>query len=423
MPKRLKKSKPWSAHVEEHGIRVRVYERTLHGTLYLGVRGVLGRAEGRERKSLRHHDRALAQQEARQLCRALARARLTGVMPDTLTLGQLFSAYTQHRLPTLTAARQREAKARISMFTAAWGAELRVGDVDQGRVDAYCRARRDMRVLAPSRQQQPDGERHRGSRPPARVRDGALNGEFRWLRSVCNWARGFRSNGRRLLTENPLDGINWPHEKNPRRPVASHQRFTATMQHVDAVDTTGRLRCILTLARYTGRRESAICALRASDVLLTQDRVRAALAAAGLDERVAEHMPGGAIRWGQDTDKGGYLFISPLGPEAREAVDAYLRAAPRVGDVPLFPAPRNPSAPVRRETVAKWLVAAERRAGLHKLAAGTFHPYRRLWATERKDLPDVDVAAAGGWRDTSALRASYKQADPATVYRVVAHAG
>ncbi len=109
--------------------------------------------------------------------------------------------------------------------------------------------------------------------------------------------------------------------------------------------------------------------------------------------------------------------------ERREAMDGYLRAAPRVGDVPLFPAPRNPSAPVRRETVAKWLVAAERRAELPKLVGGTFHPYRRLWATERKHLPDVDVAAAGGWRDTSALRASYKQADPATVYRVVAHAG
>jgi hypothetical protein len=35
-------------------------------------------------------------------------------------------------------------------------------------------------------------------------------------------------------------------------------------------------------------------------------------------------------------------------------------------------------------------------------------------------MPDVDVAAAGGWRDTEALRRSYQHADPATVLRVVA---
>lgn len=54
-----------------------------------------------------------------------------------------------------------------------------------------------------------------------------------------------------------------------------------------------------------------------------------------------------------------------------------------------------------------------------KLAGGVFHAYRRLRSSERKHLPDVDVAAAGGWRDTQALRLSCQQADPATVLRVV----
>ena len=43
---------------------------------------------------------------------------------------------------------------------------------------------------------------------------------------------------------------------------------------------------------------------------------------------------------------------------------------------------------------------------------GVFHPYRRLWATGRKNLPDANVAAAGGWKDTQALRLSYQQAVP-----------
>ena len=38
------------------------------------------------------------------------------------------------------------------------------------------------------------------------------------------------------------------------------------------------------------------------------------------------------------------------------------------------------------------------------------------WPSSRTD---VDVAAAGGWRDTRALKLSYQQADPATMKSVV----
>lgn len=247
--------------------------------------------------------------------------------------------------------------------------------------------------------------------------------------SVFNWARGYRVDGRPLLAENPLTGIDWPRERNPRRPVASHQRFLATLAHADQVDPKGRLRCILALARHTGRRESAICAIRAGDFLLSEGRIRAALAAAGMDERTAEHMPHGAIRWPAESDKQGLLFISPVNRDARAALELYLRQNPRMGDVPLFPTPgrkrqkkgasQGPVKSIRRETAARWLVKAEKLAGLPKLVGGVFHPYRRLWATERKDLPLVDVAAAGGWKDTQALRLSYQHADPETVLRVV----
>jgi hypothetical protein len=71
------------------------------------------------------------------------------------------------------------------------------------------------------------------------------------------------------------------------------------------------------------------------------------------------------------------------------------------------------------DVASKWLLRAEKRAKLPKLRGGIWHPYRRLWATERKALPDADVAAAGGWRDTRALRLSYQQADPATMKSVV----
>lgn len=104
--------------------------------------------------------------------------------------------------------------------------------------------------------------------------------------------------GRRLPPENPLkgDSLSWPREKNVRRPIASHARFLATLGHADAVDPTGALGCVLSLARYTGRREGAICGLWASDVLRTRDQLRAALAAEGMDAGLAEHMPHGATR-------------------------------------------------------------------------------------------------------------------------------
>ncbi len=140
-----------------------------------------------------------------------------------------------------------------------------------------------------------------------------------------------------------------------------------------------------------------------------------------MDERLAEHMPHGAIRWAAESDKEGFLHISPINAPARESLELYLRRNPRVGDVPLFPGPRKKDKPIRRELAAQWLVKAEKLAELPKLVGGVFHPYRRLWASERKMLPDVDVAAAGGWRDTRALKASYQHADPATMLRVVEH--
>ena len=74
---------------------------------------------------------------------------------------------------------------------------------------------------------------------------------------------------------------------------------------------------------------------------------------------------------------------------------------------------------MRRDLAARWLLRAEVLADLPKLVGGVFHPYRRLWATERKHHSDIDVAAAGGWKDTKALKLSYQQSDPAAVLRVV----
>jgi hypothetical protein len=99
----------------------------------------------------------------------------------------------------------------------------------------------------------------------------------------------------------------------------------------------------------------------------------------------------------------------------------------------LQPVEKNPSRPV--ETYDRYLKLMEvavdvawrlrkayRRAGLTTLNSGLWHPWRRKFATERKELPLKDVALAGGWRDRNTFLVCYQQPDPETLTRVVLHA-
>lgn len=160
--------------------------------------------------------------------------------------------------------------------------------------------------------------------------------------------------------------------------------------------------------------------MHTSDLLFSTERIRATLAACGLNENDADHMPHGAVYWRADADKEGYIAVTPLHSKARNEVDRYLSVNPREEvDAPLFPSPRKPAQPICRETAYKWLIEAEGLADLPKLVNGGFHPYRRLWGSERRGMADTDVASAGGWRSTQALKQSYQHTDAPSVLRVV----
>ena len=252
----------------------------------------------------------------------------------------------------------------MDLFTEAWGAAFEVANLSPSHIARFVADRRSG-ALAPDLK----GRRAMG------VRDGTIDGDFRWLRSVFNFARRHKVDGgrRRFLPVDPLDDLQawpkekrspWPKEKNKHTPTATHERYNRTQEHADSVDPEGRLRCILALARFTGRRESAICGLRTNDVLRDRGAVAKTLAEAGLDEGDASHMPNGAIRWGEETDKEGLLFIAPLSESARAELDRYISKNPRVGDVPLFPSARDGLKPMRRDVAARWLLKAEKMAGL-----------------------------------------------------------
>lgn len=159
---------------------------------------------------------------------------------------------------------------------------------------------------------------------------------------------------------------------------------------------------ILDIVNGTGRRISAVCALRYENLKLNEGK----------------H---GNIHWPGETDKEGRDWHCPISPEVRAAIDRVLAERPGIGAAYLFPSPRHPSKPVTKDYVSKWLRAAEKLAELEPLKGSLWHAYRRKWVTERKHLPDADVAKAGGWSGTDAMLASYQHADEETLYEVVAN--
>lgn len=416
-----RKKKP--NRIKEAGVRVRLFRRG--ATWFADIQD----AGARNKASLKTTEKKTAEDNARALAREIAKQRLIGVQPDTLTLAQLFTAYARHKGGSLLGQWRRGAETRQQLFLQAWGGSTAVASISQTSVDAYSTARRAGRL---ARVKAGDGDQPRmtNGRKVRGVRDGALDADFRWLSSVFNWATRHKlPDGKRLLTFNPLHDCEWPKERNVRRPIAAQDRYTRTLEQTDSVDPQGRLRCILAIARHSGRRESAICGLRAADLLLSAERIRAALAAAGMNEGDAEHMPHGAIYWSSETDKQGVLHIAPITAALRAELDRYLAINPRIGDVPLFPRPGarmskkdfKPKAvedqPMRRDVASRMLLKAEQLAGLPKLVGGVFHPYRRLWVTERNHISGKVVAAAVGMA-VQTLRI-YEQSDAAAVLRAV----
>ncbi len=288
------------------------------------------------------------------------------------------------------------------------GESFAVENFSQTHVDTSAAARRAGTLRAKNRK----AER-------VTVRDDTIPQDLNWLAALFRFAGEFRIAGKRVLTSNPMAGLTLPREKNVRRPVATAERYRLTTAKASTVDPLGRLACVLALARYTGRRINAIVSLRTTDLLLSQETLERTLVSTGQDPALVRYMPNGAIRWRAELDKQGFEDITALSREARTALDVYLRANPSLGDMPVFPVRAGSERPWNKMMALYYLRRAEGAAGLPRLERGGFHSYRRLWASERKHLPDVDVAKAGGWRDLATMKRSYQHADPATVLRAI----
>src|SRR5260370_38092613 len=82
---------------------------------------------------------------------------------------------------------------------------------------------------------------------------------MRSMRTVTQRSHDEEQDGGPLLKENPLHGVRLPREKNPKRPVMSHDVYLRLLEVADQVHP------LLTLALIggegTGRRSSAWCNL------------------------------------------------------------------------------------------------------------------------------------------------------------------
>lgn len=261
---------------------------------------------------------------------------------------------------------------------------------------------------------QADSEVHVLGRTSVRTR--AVEADLKWLRWVFNWASKWRTpSDAYLMRENPVRGHEIPTEKNPRRPVDTQDRFEALRkvsdQHEMEIRWSGKretqrsyLSELLDIVNGTGRTISAVCQLRYEDLRLSDG-------------------PYGAIRWPSETDKEGRESLVPISPAVRGAIERILRERPGLGSAPIFPKPTDPAVRITIHLASKWLGEGERLAMLEPHQGSLWHAYRRKWASERKHLPDVDVAKAGGWNSLESLRTAYQQADEATMLRVVMEAG
>ena len=337
-----------------------------------------------------------------------------------LPLEQAFRVYEQE---VLDAGKKKdpnyEAAIRLAMQLAlkVWKPRTDASAIAQDDVDTFI----TLRVKGGIRY---DGVDKQGNKKPMStkpVSEATAVVDVKLLRQVFRYLAS-----KRLLASNPLkDNCTLPRidDDDIARPVMSEARYQLLMGACEEVErrtrehfayrpgpkrglVQGALRTFLVLARKTGRRGGAIAGLRVGNVLLTQDRLIAALAARGLDATgVADAWPYGGIIWAPFKDKRRKAAIMPLSKELHDLLVEYLAELKPAGDEsPLFPGVTDHARPMTsryfyRQFTRCEEVCRERGHNMPKIAHGGIHMLRRQRRTELAGrFHDNLVALSIGWK-------------------------
>jgi len=339
-------------------------------------------------------------EEALRLGRLLLAELLKGDVqrsPRTpLTLGELWRRYSSECAEYLdNKERSREdSEARSRILRGYFGEDFRVEDFSRDHQRAYERARQAGGIVTTK------GDK------TGKTRARSAEADISLLHWMLNWASTVRlANGAFLLQRNPLRGVKRISEKNKKQPVATWERYEATIAAIQKLRTESgsdenrqrwsRIEFALFLAERTGKRLGSIRALRWDDFKF--------------DRQV--------VSWSAEADKKGYSWQVPMPTDFFEAVKRFQREIGAVGGH-VFADASSRDGILNRYRFDDWLTIGEKKAKLPKLDGSLWHAYRRKWAIERKGLPLKDVAAAGGWKDVSTLLEVYQQSDEESVLAV-----
>ena len=283
--------------------RVRVFPDPKTGLIQIEWRD-----DGRRlSRSLKHRDWMRAKRQADEIAAGRAQPELQDEVraePEPLTLGTLFDIYGEEVTPTKAQQSQKYDGATMEMFLRFFGKDRDPATLSKRDWDRFIRYRRAGRV-------------GRSGRP---VSDRTIQQDLKLLLAVLNWAAQSRDEqGRLLLESNPLKGLTPPAEKNPTRIVLTETEYQALLHISREVDW--RFHVALVLAHETGHRIGAIRQLRWSDV----------------------DLEGEVIRWRAEHEKTGYEHLTPVTAEALAALEEARRKNPGIGDIPVLPAPKDPS--------------------------------------------------------------------------------
>lgn len=391
--KKRTKRKLWSVarirHPRYPGYSLRITELKKGGDLY-----VVSMVEGKQKMKLlrpRCTRLSLGSNEPDRQREACARAcaeiegcvkRDTGEQVETgaaLTLGSLATLYEQNGLHGVGASYRRDQLAKLRRITAFLGTDRLVVSLCRSDVEGFTAAR----LLQVSRN--------------------TIHGDVGALKIALNWATEHRrADGRTLLDKSPLTKVR-VQKDTPQRPWCTPERYEKLSGVADQLPPG--FACLLDLAWATGHRISALLALKWQDVSFATSKAQ----------------PNGAIRWYAkvQTNLKQHDAVVPMNSTAREALEKYRALRPGIVGAWIFASPRNPAEPLGKWVAKRWLRQAEQLAGVEHEPQCGWHQFRRGWATARKHLPLVDIAQAGGWRDTATLAQCYTHADPETILRVV----
>ncbi len=333
-------------------------------------------------RSLKHRDWSRAKRQADEVAAGFAVHEPNGqteAEPEPLTLGTLLDIYGDEVTPTKSERSRRYDRVAMKMFVKVFGRHRKPATLSQRDWDRFIRARRAGKVG-------PSG---------SPVSDRTIEKDLRFLLAVLNWATKSRDEeGKLLLDSNPLRGLKVPKEKNPTRVVLSQAEYEALLQASLAMDW--RFRVALVVAHETGHRIGAVRQLRWSDI--------------DMDRRT--------IRWRGECEKTGYEHRTPVTAEVLAVLEEARRRNPGIGDAPLLPAPKNPSACIGRSLARDWWDRAEALAGLPPKRLRGWHSLRRKFASALMNQPLKVLCELGGWKTGETVLQCYQRTDAAP-YRLL----